>query len=321
MKPGSTLGLSHGFLLGVMQVGGSAGPQHSAAAAGRCAVLAHARHVLHHARRPVRWTWRCAGPLPTASSRLTPARFFFRLAHPQACRAAPSTSTVAHCLPAERRCRLPQGHQRGAGGAQGAPKLRAAPERQDDMRQRQRRHHRSSTTARQEQPQQLQRLQGYKVAVQAGSCFAPPALPGHDHSGTPPRLLLPCASFCVRRAWAPLCAACMSRARRSTALASTPPSPCTRYAAAAAGCSSSSSSRTADCCAPAVGHKDGSYGACGGTLPAGLPVFPAANHPAARPHVAVQDATGTAADIAVGWAIGVGAPFAFCTTLESEYKR
>ncbi|PSC69959.1 acetohydroxy acid isomeroreductase isoform B [Micractinium conductrix] len=33
-----------------------------------------------------------------------------------------------------------------------------------------------------------------------------------------------------------------------------------------------------------------------------------------------QDATGTAADIAVGWAIGVGAPFAFCTTLESEYK-
>lgn len=34
-----------------------------------------------------------------------------------------------------------------------------------------------------------------------------------------------------------------------------------------------------------------------------------------------QDATGTAADIAVGWAIAVGAPFAFCTTLESEYKR
>ena len=33
-----------------------------------------------------------------------------------------------------------------------------------------------------------------------------------------------------------------------------------------------------------------------------------------------QDATGNAADIAVGWAIGVGAPFAFCTTLESEYK-
>lgn len=34
-----------------------------------------------------------------------------------------------------------------------------------------------------------------------------------------------------------------------------------------------------------------------------------------------QDATGTASDIAVGWAIAVGAPFAFCTTLESEYKR
>ena len=34
-----------------------------------------------------------------------------------------------------------------------------------------------------------------------------------------------------------------------------------------------------------------------------------------------QDATGTAADIAVGWAIAVGAPFAFATTLESEYKR
>lgn len=33
-----------------------------------------------------------------------------------------------------------------------------------------------------------------------------------------------------------------------------------------------------------------------------------------------QDATGTASDIAVGWAIAVGAPFAFCTTLESEYK-
>ncbi|PRW44622.1 acetohydroxy acid isomeroreductase isoform A [Chlorella sorokiniana] len=33
-----------------------------------------------------------------------------------------------------------------------------------------------------------------------------------------------------------------------------------------------------------------------------------------------QDATGNAADVAVGWAIGVGAPFAFATTLESEYK-
>jgi len=33
-----------------------------------------------------------------------------------------------------------------------------------------------------------------------------------------------------------------------------------------------------------------------------------------------QDATGTAGDIALGWAIGVGAPFAFPTTLESEYK-
>ncbi|CAK0786694.1 hypothetical protein CVIRNUC_009908 [Coccomyxa viridis] len=33
-----------------------------------------------------------------------------------------------------------------------------------------------------------------------------------------------------------------------------------------------------------------------------------------------QDATGNAADIAVGWAIGCGAPFAFGTTLESEYK-
>lgn len=34
----------------------------------------------------------------------------------------------------------------------------------------------------------------------------------------------------------------------------------------------------------------------------------------------LQDATGTASDIAVGWAIGVGAPFAFGTTLESEYR-
>lgn len=33
-----------------------------------------------------------------------------------------------------------------------------------------------------------------------------------------------------------------------------------------------------------------------------------------------QDATGNAADIAVGWAIACGAPFAFGTTLESEYK-
>ncbi len=37
-------------------------------------------------------------------------------------------------------------------------------------------------------------------------------------------------------------------------------------------------------------------------------------------HLCLQDATGTAADIAVGWAIGVGAPFAFGTTLESEYR-
>jgi ketol-acid reductoisomerase len=33
-----------------------------------------------------------------------------------------------------------------------------------------------------------------------------------------------------------------------------------------------------------------------------------------------QDATGNAADIAVGWAIAVGAPFVFGTTLESEYR-
>lgn len=33
-----------------------------------------------------------------------------------------------------------------------------------------------------------------------------------------------------------------------------------------------------------------------------------------------QDYTGTAADIAIGWAVGVGAPFSFPTTLESEYK-
>ena len=34
-----------------------------------------------------------------------------------------------------------------------------------------------------------------------------------------------------------------------------------------------------------------------------------------------QDATGTASDIAVGWAIAVGSPFVFATTLESEYRR
>nr|QKY14833.1 acetohydroxy acid isomeroreductase (AAI) [Polytomella parva] len=33
-----------------------------------------------------------------------------------------------------------------------------------------------------------------------------------------------------------------------------------------------------------------------------------------------QDATGTASDVAIGWALAVGAPFAFPTTLESEYK-
>ncbi|WIA29058.1 hypothetical protein OEZ86_011570 [Tetradesmus obliquus] len=33
-----------------------------------------------------------------------------------------------------------------------------------------------------------------------------------------------------------------------------------------------------------------------------------------------QDYTGTATDIAIGWAVAVGAPFAFYTTLESEYK-
>jgi len=33
-----------------------------------------------------------------------------------------------------------------------------------------------------------------------------------------------------------------------------------------------------------------------------------------------QDASGSASDIAVGWAVAVGAPFAFGTTLESEYK-
>ncbi|KAK9903445.1 hypothetical protein WJX75_005886 [Coccomyxa subellipsoidea] len=33
-----------------------------------------------------------------------------------------------------------------------------------------------------------------------------------------------------------------------------------------------------------------------------------------------QDATGNAADIAAAWAIGCGAPFAFGTTLESEYR-
>lgn len=33
-----------------------------------------------------------------------------------------------------------------------------------------------------------------------------------------------------------------------------------------------------------------------------------------------QDYTGNATDIAIGWAVAVGAPFAFYTTLESEYK-
>ncbi len=33
-----------------------------------------------------------------------------------------------------------------------------------------------------------------------------------------------------------------------------------------------------------------------------------------------QDYTGNATDIALGWAIAVGAPFAFYTTLESEVR-
>ena len=33
-----------------------------------------------------------------------------------------------------------------------------------------------------------------------------------------------------------------------------------------------------------------------------------------------QDYTGTAADIALGWSVAVGAPFTFPTTLESEYR-
>ncbi len=34
----------------------------------------------------------------------------------------------------------------------------------------------------------------------------------------------------------------------------------------------------------------------------------------------MQDYTGNAGDIALGWSIAVGAPFAFPTTLESEYR-
>lgn len=33
-----------------------------------------------------------------------------------------------------------------------------------------------------------------------------------------------------------------------------------------------------------------------------------------------QDVTGTATDIAIGWAVGVGAPFSFQTTMEMEYR-
>lgn len=33
-----------------------------------------------------------------------------------------------------------------------------------------------------------------------------------------------------------------------------------------------------------------------------------------------QDYNGKATDLAIGWAVAVGAPFAFYTTLESEYK-
>jgi hypothetical protein len=36
--------------------------------------------------------------------------------------------------------------------------------------------------------------------------------------------------------------------------------------------------------------------------------------------VCEQDYTGSAGDIAIGWSIAVGAPFAFPTTLESEYR-
>lgn len=33
-----------------------------------------------------------------------------------------------------------------------------------------------------------------------------------------------------------------------------------------------------------------------------------------------QDITGRATDYAIGWAVGIGAPFSFCTTLEQEYR-
>lgn len=36
--------------------------------------------------------------------------------------------------------------------------------------------------------------------------------------------------------------------------------------------------------------------------------------------MASSPTTGTATDIALGWAVAVGAPFVFGTTLESEYK-
>lgn len=57
------------------------------------------------------------------------------------------------------------------------------------------------------------------------------------------------------------------------------------------------------------------------THPPPHPPNPPTNPPTSTSPLRVQDATGNASDIAVGWAIAVGAPFAFCTTLESEYKR
>ena len=49
---------------------------------------------------------------------------------------------------------------------------------------------------------------------------------------------------------------------------------------------------------------------------------PRSHLPMRAPHAPrpMQDYNGKATDLAIGWAVAVGAPFAFYTTLESEYK-
>jgi len=151
----------------------------------------------------------------------------------------------------------------------------------------------------------------------------------------------------------------MSRASPSTARASTPPSPSTRCARCGARLSRPSGRERVGgahvCMASEQGlqHPHTGQSACASTQwrgthreqlprsvrsfaprgPCSSSVLPRAcerslEWPWAHalsgerlpPCRVLQDYTGTAGDIALGWTVAVGAPFAFPTTLESEYR-